>query len=77
MTTPDDVERELYRPIAETARAADQWLALALRKIARDPQMIDAAYRAVEGTGEFIPMSLQDVIKAALGGVADALEEGI
>lgn len=65
---------EAYRPIAETEQAADQWLAAALRRLARDPQVIVTVYNQV-----FDPKGHRihgDTIRGVLNTVASFLEEG-
>lgn len=66
----DDLEREAYQPIVETERAADFWLALALRKLARDDHLVGDVYARINdarGTG-------RDLVRDVLRAVADHLE---
>lgn len=58
--------------LEQAERMADHWLALALRKLSRDPQVIVSVYnRVLDPKGQRIH---GDVIRGVLNAVADHLE---
>ena len=61
--------------LREAERVADLWLALALRKLARDPEAINSALRHVTSNRIIHPeMTPEDSMSTALRGIADYLE---
>lgn len=61
--------------LAEAERAANLWLALAIRNLARDPAVLLAAIRSVTAHRiTDLDMTPEDSVAAALRGVADHLE---
>ncbi len=65
---PGSEEREAYRPIAETETAADEWLAEALRKLARDQNAMRRLYAWMDRH------DLMTTPRSVLMGLADVLE---
>lgn len=59
----------------QAERVADQWLALALRKLARDPNVLLSAVRRLASNRIIDPnMTPEQAVAGALRGIADHLE---
>jgi hypothetical protein len=67
-TDHDPIEAEAYRPIVETERAADRWLAEALRKLARDEDVIARARHRILRKDQMV------TVTSVLAAVAAVLE---